>query len=365
VRAVTAFRTEGLLLVPAETDTPTAVNTVDSDHGGGRGDSGSGGGPDGGASALHPASSMQGARQPRQPQQPTTCSSTGSGEQVEEAADCSVLQAPTHAATTSAMLPEHALGQGGCEQRASTADGAAGRASVAAASQPPPVSHEVMVRLVVEGSSFMMYQIRKMVGLALAVARGAAPPGCITAALSPHAHVAVPLAPATGLLLDEVWYDSCAPTTTNATSVTVIATTTTTTTTPGQGQLHPCAPAAAAQAFKRAHIYPSIARQPPLQMWQTLAGLNDANFRFSSWPALLAAGQAAAAAAREQGTGAGAELPDGAGSGSQQQQRAGGGSGRHHGGVRPGPSCAMVIASLESYGCKHSDSAHAPRHAWS
>lgn len=57
------------------------------------------------------------------------------------------------------------------------------------------------VLLVLEGSSFMMYQIRKMVGLAVAVARGVAPLKCIATALTPGLHVTVPTAPAEGLIL--------------------------------------------------------------------------------------------------------------------------------------------------------------------
>ena len=39
------------------------------------------------------------------------------------------------------------------------------------------------VRMVVVGQSFMMHQIRKLVGLAVAEFRGTAPPGCIELAM--------------------------------------------------------------------------------------------------------------------------------------------------------------------------------------
>ncbi len=64
------------------------------------------------------------------------------------------------------------------------------------------------MRLVVLGQSFVMHQIRKMVGAAVAVCRGAAPPGFITAALAAPAPVPTPLAPELGLFLDECIFDS-------------------------------------------------------------------------------------------------------------------------------------------------------------
>lgn len=64
------------------------------------------------------------------------------------------------------------------------------------------------MRLVVLGQSFMMHQIRKMVGAAVAVLRGAAPPNSIRAALTSSAPMATPLAPELGLFLDECVFDS-------------------------------------------------------------------------------------------------------------------------------------------------------------
>ncbi|KXZ49402.1 hypothetical protein GPECTOR_21g628 [Gonium pectorale] len=50
-------------------------------------------------------------------------------------------------------------------------------------------------------------QIRRMVGLALAVARRAAPPDCIRAALDPaRRHLTVPTAPPTGLIMDRAFF---------------------------------------------------------------------------------------------------------------------------------------------------------------
>jgi len=62
---------------------------------------------------------------------------------------------------------------------------------------------ETWVRLVITGQSFMLHQIRKMVGLAVAVMRGVAPPDAIPLALEPRRDVNTPIAPDVGLFLDE------------------------------------------------------------------------------------------------------------------------------------------------------------------
>lgn len=60
---------------------------------------------------------------------------------------------------------------------------------------PPAVT----VRL--RGNSFMLHQIRHMIGVALAVARGVLPVGAVAAALTPPARVGLPLAPPHALVL--------------------------------------------------------------------------------------------------------------------------------------------------------------------
>jgi len=62
---------------------------------------------------------------------------------------------------------------------------------------------EPWVRLVVTGQSFMLHQIRKMVGVALAVMRGVASPNAVPLALDPRRDVSTPMAPDVGLFLDE------------------------------------------------------------------------------------------------------------------------------------------------------------------
>lgn len=70
------------------------------------------------------------------------------------------------------------------------------------------VQGQVWVRLVVVGQSFMLHQIRKMVGLVVAVMRGAASPDAISLALNPARELNVPMAPELGLFLDECFYDA-------------------------------------------------------------------------------------------------------------------------------------------------------------
>lgn len=64
------------------------------------------------------------------------------------------------------------------------------------------------VRIAILGQSFMLNQIRRMVGMAVAVARGLAPPDAIRLALEPRRTVDVPMAPAVGLLLVECIFQS-------------------------------------------------------------------------------------------------------------------------------------------------------------
>lgn len=62
--------------------------------------------------------------------------------------------------------------------------------------------------MVVLGQSFMLHQIRKLVGMAVAVMRGIAPPDAISLALNPACTVTTPMAPELGLFLDECVFES-------------------------------------------------------------------------------------------------------------------------------------------------------------
>lgn len=70
-------------------------------------------------------------------------------------------------------------------------------------SDPFEVDGVQLVRTTIIGQSFMLNQIRKMMGAALAAARGAAYPGYVREALRASRHVATPLAPEVGLFLHE------------------------------------------------------------------------------------------------------------------------------------------------------------------
>ena len=64
------------------------------------------------------------------------------------------------------------------------------------------------VRIVIIGQSFMLHQIRKMVGMAVAIMRGDAPANCIKIGLQPKRAIPTPMAPDIGLFLDECYYDA-------------------------------------------------------------------------------------------------------------------------------------------------------------
>jgi len=58
----------------------------------------------------------------------------------------------------------------------------------------------------VKGQSFMLHQIRKMIGLTLAIIRGLTKPETLTRAFTSE-RIDVPMAPGLGLVLDQVHYD--------------------------------------------------------------------------------------------------------------------------------------------------------------
>mmetsp|Transcript_2343 Transcript_2343/g.8201 ORF Transcript_2343/g.8201 Transcript_2343/m.8201 type:complete len:141 (+) Transcript_2343:462-884(+) len=73
---------------------------------------------------------------------------------------------------------------------------------------PFEVSGRKFVRLQILGQSFMLHQIRKMVGLALAVMRGIVDVQAIPNALTQNRAVVVPTAPELGLFLVECLFHS-------------------------------------------------------------------------------------------------------------------------------------------------------------
>lgn len=72
----------------------------------------------------------------------------------------------------------------------------------------PPNSGVYYVTVGVYGQSFLLHQIRKMVGLALFVYLGHVSQEIIPVALSPNIKIPTPLAPADGLLLDSLIFDN-------------------------------------------------------------------------------------------------------------------------------------------------------------
>lgn len=72
----------------------------------------------------------------------------------------------------------------------------------------PAGSGVYYVAICIFGQSFVLHQIRKMVGLALFVYWGHIPPTAISVALSPHVRIPTATAPALGLLLDELYFDN-------------------------------------------------------------------------------------------------------------------------------------------------------------
>lgn len=62
------------------------------------------------------------------------------------------------------------------------------------------------VTITVKGQSFMLHQIRMMVGLVVAIARGVADESVLNRALTEKRRLNLPRAPALGLVLEGVWY---------------------------------------------------------------------------------------------------------------------------------------------------------------
>lgn len=72
----------------------------------------------------------------------------------------------------------------------------------------PPNSGVYYVSVEVYGQSFLLHQIRKMVGLALFIHLGHAPEETIPVALCPNMKIPTPMAPALGLLLDTLTFEN-------------------------------------------------------------------------------------------------------------------------------------------------------------
>lgn len=138
------------------------------------------------------------------------------------------------------------------------------------------------VKMVVIGQSFMLHQIRKMVGMALAEFRDVAPPGCIKYALGTSRDLILPMAPDLGLFLDECYYDAYNDRWGGH-----------------HGLLRLSEYSETITRFKQDRLYTSLADRDENDAvnggW--LRGLNELVFKFSSWlqsPDAATAGAAAA-----------------------------------------------------------------------
>lgn len=134
--------------------------------------------------------------------------------------------------------------------------------------EPFDINGRKFVACTVLGQSFVLHQIRKMIGLALAIARGVAPESCIEDAYRKDASVNVPLAPELGLFLVEAIFDSYNK---------------------RFGSIHENLNMDdyqdAVATFKRNFIYKHIAEteesEKTMAVW--LRSLNERNFKFTRW----------------------------------------------------------------------------------
>eukprot|EP00891_Asterochloris_glomerata_P000708 jgi/Astpho2/708/Aster-08421 len=124
------------------------------------------------------------------------------------------------------------------------------------------------VRLSVVGQSFMLHQIRKMVGLAVAVFRGAAPEDAISMALKADRGLPTPMAPELGLFLDESIFASYNERFGNDHEELALS------------RWH-----TEVDSFKMEHLYPPMAaidRRECINI-TFVKSLNERNFQFSQW----------------------------------------------------------------------------------
>eukprot|EP00890_Picochlorum_soloecismus_P004565 jgi/Picsp_1/5109/NSC_02472-R1_trna pseudouridine synthase a len=126
------------------------------------------------------------------------------------------------------------------------------------------------VKLVVIGQSFMLHQIRKMVGMAFAEYKGVAPPGSLKLAMQARHRIIVPMAPDLGLFLDECYYEAYNE---------------------RWGNLHGSLAADVyreqIQNFKDTQLYPAIAKRDEVEdinrHW--IRSINEAYYKFTEWKA--------------------------------------------------------------------------------
>ena len=121
---------------------------------------------------------------------------------------------------------------------------------------------EPFVRISVEGESFMLHQIRKMVGTALAVARGTLPAAFIPAALAKPCRTRTPVAPAATLVLSGATFMPFRPDTHKAQGEEGAAPP------PQRSLASPAHVAAAVDEWSAVHLLPSLAPALASAEWE-------------------------------------------------------------------------------------------------
>ncbi|KAG2443127.1 hypothetical protein HYH02_009538 [Chlamydomonas schloesseri] len=316
----------------------------------------------------------------------------GSAPTAQAEAEAEAEAAAAAAADAGARAAAGGAAQGGEQQPAGQA-AAQGPQAAAQGSEP-------YVRIVFIGTGFLMHQIRRMVGLALAVARKAAPPDCIRAALDPaRPHITPPTAPPTGLMMDRAYFSKESYETARAAAAASTVAVASSAAAGGVLGTPPlgtaCAPSqkAAAQGnginggggggggssgggdwrsrleelstsgeeFKGRELYAAVCGAGPVEMFQFLCGLTDSAFGFRSWakrPLAAAAGAAPApaaaagvGAARAAGAGAAAVGKGGSASGGGSGAAAGAGAAAGGGvGAKPAAAAAAAAAATGDAG---------------
>jgi tRNA pseudouridine38-40 synthase len=124
------------------------------------------------------------------------------------------------------------------------------------------------VRTVVIGQSFMLHQIRKMIGMALAEFRGEAPTGCLKYALGTFHTARTPMAPDLGLFLDECYYEAYNDRWGHQNE-----------------HLHLSDWQSEVDEFKKERLYPALAKRDVDEKVNAawLYNLKDATYKFSEW----------------------------------------------------------------------------------
>jgi len=142
------------------------------------------------------------------------------------------------------------------------------------------------VKLVVIGQSFMLHQIRKMVGMAFAEYKGIAPPGSLKLAMQARHRIVVPMAPDLGLFLDECYYEAYNDRWGNL-----------------HGKLSAEIYREQIQNFKDTQLYPAIANRDEAEVinkhW--IRSINESYYKFSEWKAVPPKGVAIQANKAELG----------------------------------------------------------------